>query len=70
MERYFALKRMGNDWVGNPALQPTRNTGIQAGANYRYGRSRSRRSACRDDWVSDFVTVHGQRQDPTRRRAS
>ena len=61
MERYFALKRMGNDWVGNPALQPTRNTGLQAGANYRYGRSLASVSVSRD-WVSDFVTIHGQRR--------
>ena len=58
-ERYFALKRMGNDWVGNPALRPTRNTGLQAGANYRHGRALATVSLSHD-WVSDFVTVHGQ----------
>jgi iron complex outermembrane receptor protein len=27
-ERYFALQRMGTDWVGNPELAPSRNTGL------------------------------------------
>ncbi|MDP1570585.1 MAG: TonB-dependent receptor [Vicinamibacterales bacterium] len=27
-ERFFALRRMGTDWVGNPDLAPSRNTGI------------------------------------------
>jgi iron complex outermembrane receptor protein len=26
-ERFFALRRMGTDWVGNPDLAPARNTG-------------------------------------------
>jgi iron complex outermembrane receptor protein len=61
MERYFALKRMGNDWVGNPALQPTRNTGLQAGATYRHGLALATVSVSHD-WVSDFINVHGQRK--------
>jgi iron complex outermembrane receptor protein len=27
-ERYFTLRRMGSDWVGNPNLKPSRNTGL------------------------------------------
>jgi iron complex outermembrane receptor protein len=27
-ERFFALQRMGTDWVGNPDLAPSRNTGL------------------------------------------
>jgi iron complex outermembrane receptor protein len=27
-ERYFALRRMGTDWVGNPELDPVWNTGL------------------------------------------
>ena len=27
-ERFFALRRMDTDWVGNPALDPARNTGV------------------------------------------
>jgi len=34
-ERYFALKRMGSDWVGNPELNPSRNTGFDAGISFR-----------------------------------
>ena len=59
VERYFALKRMGSDWVGNPALEPTNATGIQVGANYRYRRALASVSV-HHDWLSDFVTVHGQ----------
>jgi iron complex outermembrane receptor protein len=34
-ERYFALKRMGSDWVGNPELNPSRNTGFDTGISFR-----------------------------------
>jgi iron complex outermembrane receptor protein len=37
-ERYFALRRMGSDWVGNPFLVPTANTGFEVGASWRAGR--------------------------------
>jgi iron complex outermembrane receptor protein len=37
-ERYFALKRMAANWVGNPTLRPTRNTEADLGVNYRAGR--------------------------------
>lgn len=33
-ERYFALKRAGSDWVGNPELLPTRNTGADMKATW------------------------------------
>jgi iron complex outermembrane recepter protein len=35
-ERYFALKRMGTDWVGNPELKPSRNTGFDGGVTFRH----------------------------------
>jgi iron complex outermembrane recepter protein len=35
-ERYYALKRMGSDWVGNPDLAPSRNTGLDLTASYRW----------------------------------
>ena len=35
-ERYFALKRMGSDWVGNPELLPTRNTGADLKATWHF----------------------------------
>jgi iron complex outermembrane receptor protein len=28
-ERFYALTRMGSDWVGNPHLAPSRNTGVE-----------------------------------------
>lgn len=34
-ERYFALRRMGTDWVGNPQLAPPRQTQLDLGARYR-----------------------------------
>ena len=36
-ERFFALRRMGSDWVGNPFLVPTTNTGVEVGASWRAG---------------------------------
>jgi iron complex outermembrane receptor protein len=33
-ERYLALRRMGSDWVGNPALEPSRNTSLDAAATF------------------------------------
>jgi iron complex outermembrane recepter protein len=32
-ERFFGLRRMGTDWVGNPDLAPTRNTGLDVSAS-------------------------------------
>jgi iron complex outermembrane receptor protein len=37
-ERYFALRRMGSDWVGNPQLRPIRGTGLDGGVSYRHAR--------------------------------
>jgi iron complex outermembrane receptor protein len=33
-ERFYALKRMGSDWVGNPSLDPSRNTGFEGELRY------------------------------------
>jgi iron complex outermembrane receptor protein len=33
-ERFYALKRMGSDWVGNPTLSPARNTGVDGELRY------------------------------------
>jgi iron complex outermembrane receptor protein len=33
-ERYLALKRMGTDWVGNPELDPSRNTAVDLSAGF------------------------------------
>lgn len=37
-ERWFSLKRMGTDWVGNPDLEPSRNTALDLSASFRAGR--------------------------------
>ncbi len=34
-ERFFGLRRMGSDWVGNPSLESTTNTGIDVQVSYR-----------------------------------
>ncbi|MBN8731365.1 MAG: TonB-dependent receptor [Acidobacteria bacterium] len=60
-ERYFNHRRMGSDWVGNPALNPTRNTETNAGLNYRRGgffaKALTYYSA-----LGDFIVVHNQRR--------
>ena len=35
VERYFALRRAGSDWVGNPALEPSRNSGFDGSVSLR-----------------------------------
>jgi iron complex outermembrane recepter protein len=36
-ERYYALQRGGTDWVGNPRLQPSRNTGVDVALRRTFG---------------------------------
>jgi iron complex outermembrane receptor protein len=36
-ERYFALRRNGTDWVGNPSLAPVKNLGGDAGLRVQRG---------------------------------
>ena len=37
-ERFYGVKRMGTDWVGNPSLTPSRNTGLDGELRYsRHG---------------------------------
>ena len=58
-ERFFALKRSGSDWVGNPNLRPTHNSEADLGINFR-----SRRFSVRPtvfySRLTDFITVHNQ----------
>ncbi|MDH4065493.1 MAG: TonB-dependent receptor [Acidobacteriota bacterium] len=56
-ERYFALRRMGTDWVGNPDLAPTRNTGLDAGLTID-GRGGSLSANAFVNWVNDYVAVY------------
>ena len=37
-ELWFSLRRMGTDWVGNPGLEPSRNSAIDLSASLRTGR--------------------------------
>jgi len=58
-ERFFALRRMGSDWVGNPFLVPTRNTGVEVGVSWRTGILFLNAAAHRDA-LSDTVGVYDQ----------
>lgn len=58
-ERYFALRRMGTDWVGNPFLRPTTNTGVELSAAYRVGRLFVNGNIHRDA-LTDAVNVYQQ----------
>ena len=58
-ERYFALKRSGADWVGNPDLAPSRNTGLDASISYRSGAFLLKGNAYYND-VHDFINVFDQ----------
>lgn len=55
-ERYFALKRMGTDWVGNPGLEPSRNTGLDGGVSFRH-EGLLLESSLYFNRIGDFVTV-------------
>ena len=58
-ERFFALGRMGSDWVGNPDLKPTGNTEVDFGINFR-GRRVSLRPTFFYSHLTNFVTVNNQ----------
>jgi iron complex outermembrane receptor protein len=36
-ERFYGLKRMGTDWLGNPDLSPSRNTGVDGELRFARG---------------------------------
>ncbi|WP_461829526.1 TonB-dependent receptor [Aquifex sp.] len=57
-ERYFALKRMkGADWVGNPNLDPERNTELDLGAKLTTGRI-SLQGRTFFSYVSNYIYIH------------
>ncbi|MCL4818956.1 MAG: TonB-dependent receptor [Vicinamibacteria bacterium] len=58
-ERYLALVRMGTDWVGNPGLEPSRNTALDLAATFTRGGFRVDLAAYRSR-VADYVTVYDQ----------
>jgi iron complex outermembrane receptor protein len=58
-ERYYALQRMGTDWVGNPDLSPVRHTGLDLAATWTRGAA----SVAAQAYVSriaDYITVYDQ----------
>lgn len=55
-ERYFALKRMGTDWVGNPGLEPSLNTGFDTNLSFRRG-SLMMESNLYLDYVNDYISI-------------
>jgi len=60
-ERFFALRRMGADWVGNPSLDPARNTGVDVSLSLR----RSRMTLTGNGYlyaIRDYVAVYAARR--------
>ncbi len=55
-ERYLALSRMGSDWVGNPELAPSRNTGLDGALLYRSSLVMISASFYYDG-IKDYITV-------------
>jgi iron complex outermembrane recepter protein len=55
-ERYFALRRAGSDWVGNPGLRPSRSTGGDLNAHFEAARLRLDGSLFVNA-VADYITV-------------
>ena len=60
-ERYFALKRMGGDWVGNPELDPPQATGAELGLTWSRGGAVVTASAWADR-VDGYVLVYRQQR--------
>jgi iron complex outermembrane receptor protein len=58
-ERFFALRRMGTDWVGNPDLEPSRNTGADVSVTLRLRRASVATSLFLHD-VRNYIAVHTQ----------
>lgn len=58
-ERFFALRRMGTDWVGNPELRPSRNTGADASFSFRH-QGLYLSSTLYLDHIDDFILVRQQ----------
>ncbi len=60
-ERYFGLKRMGADWVGNPVVDPPVTTGAEIGVTWSAG-SGMLSARVWADRVDGFITLYGQRR--------
>ncbi|MGE3513241.1 MAG: TonB-dependent receptor, partial [Vicinamibacterales bacterium] len=60
-ERFFGLQRMGSDWVGNPTLAPTRNTGLDVSVTVRRARATVTANAYVND-MRNYVAVYQARR--------
>lgn len=58
-ERYFGLRRMGADWVGNPDLDPVRDTGLSLQGSWR-GPGVWISVALFSDRLDDAIILHNQ----------
>jgi len=56
-ERFFALRRMGTDWVGNPGLAPSRNTGLDVSMTVQRPRATLTANAYVNR-IDDYVAVY------------
>jgi iron complex outermembrane receptor protein len=56
-EQFFALRRMGTDWVGNPDLAPARNTGVDVAVTFRRPRGTFTTNAYINA-VHDYIAVY------------
>ena len=55
-ERYFSLRKMDSDWLGDPGLRPSRNSGGEAKVAWRGSRATLRGSVFASR-IDDFITV-------------
>jgi iron complex outermembrane receptor protein len=60
-ERYYAVKKMGSDWVGNPLLQSARNNEKDIGINFR-GRHFTLRPTLFYSSLDNFIAIDLQRK--------
>ena len=58
-ERFYALSRMGSDWVGNPGLAPARNTGADVAFTWRRWGAQASITAFANA-IDGFITVYDQ----------
>jgi len=67
-ERYFALRRPMQDWVGNPELKPSRNTELDLGIKHSTDKALIKATAFYS-YVQDYITVHDQYSPTLNRNA-
>ncbi|MGE0123761.1 MAG: TonB-dependent receptor [Vicinamibacterales bacterium] len=60
-ERYFSLRRMGSDWVGNPDLAPARNTGVDVSVTVQRPRATLTANAYVNR-IDDYIAVYMARR--------